>query len=68
MSDPRWSATRAAELRHRYVSEHGCYHTVIYVKPKVWHADPGCPGGQQIPVENLRGGRGDRERRWCGHC
>ena len=68
MGDPRGLATRAAELRRRYVREHGFYHTVITTPPKVWHTDPDCQGGRQIPAENLRCGRGDEKRRRCGSC
>ena len=67
MGDPRWLADRARQWRHRYVEKYGSYHTVDPTPPQVWHRNPECSGGQQIPVENLRAGPGDR-RRPCQKC
>ena len=57
----------ASQLRRRYTSEDGSYRTDIRQEPKVWHTDPDCPAGQQIEVQNLRGGHGDKER-VCALC
>ena len=57
----------ASQLRRRYASEDGSYRTDIRQEPKVWHTDPDCPAGQQIDVQNLRGGHGDKKR-VCALC
>ena len=67
MANPRSAPTMAETTRRRYLSTHRAYHTADPTPPKVFHTDLHCPGGQQIPARNLRGGRG-RRRRPCRHC
>ena len=66
MNNPKAPARAGsgAEVRSALVDAHGAYDTVIDQRPKVWHTDPDCSTGQQIEVQSLRGGHGDKER----HC
>ena len=69
MTESKSSAVgkNAAEVRRRYVADPGSYHTAINQQPKVWHTNPDCAAGQEIEVQNLCSGRGDKERR-CALC
>lgn len=49
-------------VRRQLILDRDAYHTAIDQQPSVWHTDVGCPAGQQIEVQNVRGGKGDKER------
>jgi|GEM_PF-3650105 len=52
----------ALATRRQLILDRNAYHTAIDQQPSVWHTDVDCPAGKQIEIENLRGGRGDKQR------
>ena len=63
MNDPKRlpSIKSAAAVRRRCISRHGSYHTAKNREPNKWHTNPDCGAGQQINVQNLRCGHGDKQ-------